>query len=62
MRGGGPIVGDDSSMKQEFKDVFTKARGREGSILRDNAQALAVQLQVERKGKADSVIRQLASR
>jgi len=54
-------MGDDLSVKQEFKDIFTKAQGREGSILRENAEAIAVQLQTERKGRADAVIRQLAS-
>ncbi len=61
LRGGGPIIGDDSSVKHEFRDIFTKAREREGSILRENAEAMAVQLQAERKDTADAVIRQLAS-
>ncbi|MCJ1398745.1 hypothetical protein MMC11_001946 [Xylographa trunciseda] len=60
MRGGPPIVGDDASVEAELRDVFSKARGEEGVVLRRNAEALAVQLRDERDGRADAVVRQLA--
>ena len=61
LRGGGPIVGDNESVRQEFREVFTKARGREGEELRANAKTLAEQSRMERDGRADHVIRERAS-
>ncbi|CZR66912.1 uncharacterized protein PAC_16813 [Phialocephala subalpina] len=60
MRTGQPINGDLESVKEEFEDVFTKARGVEGERIRENVEALAVELRKERDGRADSVIKELA--
>lgn len=60
-RGGGPISGDVEEVEKEMREVFMKARGPEGEVLRKNAEDVAVQLRVERDGRADGVIRELAS-
>lgn len=60
MRTGEPIKGDLESVKDEFRDVFMKARGPEGERIRDNVKALAVELRKERDGRADAVIKELA--
>lgn len=60
MRTGKPISGDIKSVREEFRDVLSRARGPEGLRMRENAQALAVRLRAEKDGKADAVIRELA--
>ncbi len=60
-RGGGPISGDLEIVKKEFEDILTKARGPEGAELRKNAEEVAVQLRAEKDGRADEVIKDLAS-
>jgi hypothetical protein len=59
-RGGGEISGDIEDVKKEFRDVFMKARGAEGEVVRKNAEEVAVKLREERDGRADEVIRELA--
>ncbi|RDW65261.1 hypothetical protein BP5796_09953 [Coleophoma crateriformis] len=59
LRGGAPILGDDESVKKEFREVFTKAFGEEGEVIRQNVEELSRQLREERDGKADEVIREL---
>lgn len=46
MRTGEPIKVDIESVKEEFRDVFTKATGAEGEIIRKNVKALAVELRI----------------
>ncbi|RDW59520.1 hypothetical protein BP6252_12607 [Coleophoma cylindrospora] len=60
LRGGAPVVGDDESVKKEFREVFTKAFGEEGKVIRQNVEELARQLREERDGKADEVIKEFA--
>jgi len=61
MRGGGPIKGDLESIKKEFTEVLTKARGEQGAILRKNAEEVAAKLRMEKDESADAVIKELAS-
>ena len=60
MRTGKPISGDIKSVREEFRDVLSKARGPEGLRMQENAQAVATHLRAERDGKAEAVIKRLA--
>ena len=59
-RGGGVIKGEVEDVKREMRDVLTKARGKEGEVVRKNVEAMAKLLREERDGRADAVIKELA--
>jgi UDP-glucoronosyl and UDP-glucosyl transferase len=60
-RGGGAISGKLEDVEREFRDVFKKAKGREGEVVRGNVEAMASRLREERDDGADGVIRELAA-
>lgn len=59
-RGGSDIVGTPEIVEQEFRDILTKMRGKEGSDRRANAQALAEELKIEKDTVAKEIVSKLA--
>ncbi|KAK2037204.1 glucosyltransferase [Colletotrichum somersetense] len=60
-RGGPEITGTDESISREIEDILSRMKGKEGSVLKANAESLAGELWIERDGAAARVVSELAS-
>ena len=54
------MTGDISAVKNELREVLSKARGPEGAVLRRNAKKMATELRDERENRNSDVTKQLA--
>ena len=54
------MTGDIAAVKNELREVLSKARGPEGAVLRGNAKKMAAELRDERANRNSAVTKQLA--